>query len=497
MSYVFTPSTTGTTLYNMSNSDLRQLYSKVVELSEQEEDFWMQFEGRGEDSVIQTKTDTSKGAGQRIRFTNTTGFHMQGRFGEETFDSSEYYEQNRINGFDLTVDWIRNAARISKRAEEYMGLRGEIASKIPENLGKWLGREKSYRMDQLFLKRGQGRNTIYAGGKTSLDALTTSDILSYDEIVGMTNQVKRVGGKPGMVARVGRNAIKKYCLVATSDALLPLKKSSDYQNIARDSDVRGATNVLQQGGYIDLDGQVIKERDVLDHDGPGPIGSSMNPRALLGNAITAGTTALTLKGGGSTAWADLKHTPYFRCFPDFPVIFHTGDTIAAGTASFYVAIINPPDAATDPGKFGFYKCNANGWSSDVNVLTVEERLGAGSAGIANTQVGEVEWDADVNTAVHPVGATIILTNSSGVPIGYSFMLGSRAAYRGYGMYRRSMPVEQHEGSGPDAFIHERYIQSVFGQCLVKDVADRYPGYLTIAHAIEYAGDRLNPTLASS
>jgi hypothetical protein len=62
------------------------------------------------------------------------------------------------------------------------------------------------------------------------------------------------------------------------------------------------------------------------------------------------------------------------------------------------------------------------------------------------------------------------------------------------MWRNNMEMDRKEGSGPGAFILERYIQSVFGQCLRQDTLGRKPGYLILAHAIN-AGVELNPTLA--
>lgn len=496
MSYLFTSPNTGTSLSDQSSDDVRKLYSKVVRLHEQENDFWQEFEGLGEDAFIQTVVDTSKGQGQKIRFTNTTGFYKKGRKGDEYFDSSDYFDQMFINGFDLEVDWLRHGVRLNARAEEYMGLRGELKSKIPQNLAAWMGREKSYRLDQLLLRRGDGRNTMYAGtNNNSVDDLESTDIISLNEVIRMKQELIRVGAKPGMVGKDGRNRIHRYLMVATTDALSGLKKSSAYQQMVRDAGLRGEYNQLFRGGYVDLDGTGIKERFVLDHDGPGPIGSSMNPRAKLGNAITAGTATFTIKGGGDSDYAAVKHVPYFRCFPNFPVEFIPNDTITAGTSSFYIAIVNPMNGDANQGKWGFYKCNANGWSSDLNVLTVEQRLKATDAGgISSDQVGNVTWDAAKNTDTHPIGSTIILTNSSGVPYGYSFMMGQQTAYRGYGQYRNLMTYEEHEGTGNGAFILDRFIISVFGQCLRQDTIARKPGYLTLVHAID-PGVNLNPTLA--
>lgn len=501
MAYDITAATTGTTLSAGDSNGVAKLYRRTVEINEQENDFWQEYEGMGEDTFIQTVTETSKGAGQKITIRNTTGFYMDGRMGDEQFDTNEMFEKSSTQSYDLEVDWLRNAHSMNARGEEYMGIRGELKSKVPQNLAAWMGREKGYRMDQLFLRRGDGRNYLYANGKLTLDLLRPADVLSVNQLITMKQELIRVGAAPGLVGKAGRNRIHKYMLIGTTDALTEMKKSTAYQTLLREAGEQNQYNPLFRGGYYDLDGQVIKERFVLDHDGPGPIGSSLNPRALLGTAVAAGTAAFTIKGGGSTARAALKYTSYFRHFPNFPVEFMPNDTIAAGTASFYIAIINPLTAETDPGKWGFYRCSANGWSSDLNIITIDRRLGSADETVATTNirdnvVGNVTWDADVNTDVHPVGSLIVLTNSSACPIGYSIMLGQRAAFRGYGKYRNDMPMEYKEGSGENAFIMRRYIQSVFGQKLREDFLGRKPGFLVLGHAINCGVD-LNPTLVAA
>ena len=59
-----------------------------------------------------------------------------------------------------------------------------------------------------------------------------------------------------------------------------------------------AAKTYWDGGWEKVRGVVISDRRVIDHDGWGPIGSAMNPKALLGNAITASSTAITVLGGG-------------------------------------------------------------------------------------------------------------------------------------------------------------------------------------------------------
>jgi len=497
-SYLTTAGTTGTSLANMSADDVRKLYDHALIMSEEDGDFWMEFEGKGPESFIQTKLDLSKGAGHTIRFSTTGGYGKMPVYDEGLYPDAKFNVDD-IGGFDLKVGCVRFGARQTALAEEKMGLRGELRRHTPLKLGNQMGRFKTWQMDQLFNKLGGGRNTMYTGGKTSLDALRTTDILNYDEVQKAAAEMQRVGAQPANIYRDElQNKVYSYTLVSPTDGLIPLKKSSDYQNLLDKAGVRGDENVRFKGGYVKLDGQVIKERVVRDPSGKIPIGSAQNPRARLGVAITAGTTEFNIQGGGSAANAAETHIPWFWNFPKFAIQWTDGTSYdPASDASFYVAIINPATDATSPLKWGFYKIDGNVWTSDLNQLTVDERLGSAASGDRLTTVGNVIWDADVNTDAHPVGSLIILCNASAVPLGYSLMLGQRAAYRGYGMWRNKRSYQYHEGmTEDDAFIYDRYIRSIFGQSLPEDIGGIYPGHLKIVHPIDINID-LNPTLAAA
>lgn len=491
--------TTGTSLAALSASDVRTLYSQTVMAHEQMHDFWHEFEGRSPQSIIQSKRDLSKGAGQDIRFTNIAGFYMEAKQGDQIFEDGDDFERLKISGFNLTVDFLRHGVRITARAEEYMGLRGELRGQIPANLGAWLGREKTFRMEQMFIRKGDTRNTAYAGGKATRDELTTTDTLTYAEATRLKRLMSRVGGRPGAVAKKGKNVIKKFCIVGTSDGLYSLENSSEYKTMLESADARGGMNYLFSGGFTDLRGMIIKEYDVIDHDGDGPIGSSLAPRAELGAAIVAGTGALELKGGGTAGAAALPNVAYWRCFPNFPVVFTPDDTEAAGTDAWYLTVYNHEDSAagSDMGKFCIYKCTSNDWDGGLlNTVTVTERLGATTSGVAQkAQVGNVVWDAAVNTQDHPIGAVAVLSNANGVPIGRSICLAKRAAFRGYGKFERMASKQSHEGEGEKAFIYDRFITSVFGQAPCQDTKARKPGFIVLEHAIVYAGEEITPTLA--
>lgn len=470
----------------MSPGAQRKLWKRGAEIYEQTHDFFQQMEGpMRRRSIIATETDTSKGKGQKITFTNLSGFYGEGKSGEGLFETKDDFESLLINDYELVVDYLRNATRWSARSEEFMGMRGELAMHIPSQLGEWMGRMKSERMFMMFNKKGANGNYVYANGKGNSDELVSADTLNYDEIVVLNTQMKRMGGKPAHLGKT-RNGrpLFRQCVVTTSDALFSLELDPSYKQIMRDAGARGDANYIFDGGYTDVRGNVLKEYVPIDHDGDGPIGSPINPKAELGEEIAANNNAPTIKGGGNENAAAKAGIRYFKWFPRYAYEFQPEDKydISKDDAHFYVLIVNPPGGANG-NKIGMYRCTVN----DGNKLTVDQRLRSADSGSAKKTVGDVTWNtgawSGLHTDSHPVGSTIVLCNKKGVPLGHSLMLGAGAAVRGYGRDRNHRTSEKHNGE----FIMETYIRSVFGQEPRRDRRGRCPGFVHLTHAIQYAG----------
>tara|TARA_R110000772_G_scaffold143235_1_gene252759 strand:- start:28891 stop:30351 length:1461 start_codon:yes stop_codon:yes gene_type:complete len=484
MSNSVSPNTTGASL--AAQATPAELWQKEFDIYEQANDFWKPMEGTTNKSLIRVKTDLTKGAGSTLNIRNLSGLYGAAQHGDDRFDTAAKFDTLKVNDYQLTIDVLRNAISLTERAEEWMGVRYQLENGMPGMLGEWLGREKSHKLFMMFKHKGTAANTIYANGKANRDALVAADTLDMELITGMGTRLSRLNGRP---ARIGiddmGNAIDKYCVIATKDALRSLKADNDYKLLARDGSERGINNPLRKGGYIELDGQVIKEYNPVDHDGEGPIGCPIGARAELGAAVTAGTTTFDILGGGTAEAGAVTTREYFRDFPDFNYKFRSTDTIGVGSADFYVAIVNLEGA--DAGKFGFYQCDAN----DGNKLTVSQRMSAtDGTGIRLDAVGGLTFSAAVNTEAHPVGSPIIFTNSTGVPIGQTLMLGANAGIRGYGKHRSKTGPESDE----DGFIKEFYVRGYIGQTPRTDRRGRSPGFIVMEHAVSYEGIPLSPNL---
>lgn len=453
----------------------QQLWQRTIDYFEANTDFWQKFEG-GKDRPIMVKTDTSKGEGHTMNIKVGSEFSDEPHYGDESFADETDFEKDLLGEYQLKIGLMKHGVSISEFAEEDNGLRGLLASEHPAKEGRWMGRQKTDGIDLMLRDETGDTNMMIAGGKTR-DTLVAANGLSYNLISTAANFLGRLGGSKADLGAQASQAMR-YMLVTTADAATVLRQTTEYQNAIQQAAARGKMNPYFTGEIDDLGGISIIDREVIDMDYDGPLGSPMNPRATLSTAITAGTTAFNIVCGAVTS-GKKRYTKYFENY-SYKRIGQTD--YSAPSTTRYVLIINPPTAATDPNKIGMYSYTVN----DGIKLTVAGRLGSAASGIRSDTLGSVTWNTGVwsgkHTDVHPVGALVIPCNALGEPIGWSYLLAKAAILRGYGKYRNFLDTsERFEGN----FGRKVYVRSYHGQKIRRDRLGRQPGVLKIMHALHY------------
>lgn len=464
-----------------------EMWQKEFEVYKQSEDFFKSLEGKTLSAVIPTRNDANKGLGQVINIRTMSGLYGPGKQGDARFENASDFDDPQMGEYAVRVDVLRNAVSSTERAKAEHGMAHELGVGLPRELGRWYGRKKTHRLFMSFEHQGGEANTIYANERGSLDALTFADVLNVDEVTGIGSILSVMNGTPAEI-RVDRrgNTVSGYAIVGSTHSLLSLKQDDDYKKMLHDAAKKGESNPLFVGGYVDIDGNFVREHKPLKHDGRGPIGSPLTPEALLGIDIAAGTVAFDITGGGSAAAAADTRKEYFQDFANFAYAFNSVESlVVAGNPDFYVVVYNVSGA--NRGKWNMYKCGAN----NGNKITVTQRLGSAASGIRATQVGNVVWDAAKNTDVHPSGSLVFPVNANGVAYGTTFGFAAGAGIRGYGLHDGKRGQETDE----DGFITETYIRGYFGQRPRKDAAGRFPGFLKLKHAVIRKGIGYTPTLA--
>lgn len=478
--------TTGGTIALQNALNLPVIWEKGAIAAEYESDWMSVFEGGDTKASVSVKTIPAT-AGATMTFRTTTGLGADGVRGDELISNSPGPEEARFSAFQLKVDYVRHAAKVNRRAGLVTGLMDEIKSGFNTQLGDWLGRKKTKDLLMMFRHLGNGENYTFVNGKNR-ETLRQTDTLAMSNIVTTGQALRTLGARPALMTVDKQSGAKLagFKFIGLGEAMTNLRNSTQYRDAAANAQVRGDTNTIFSGGLVKIDGNVIVEVNPPDHDMEAAIGSPLAPRAFLGVNIAAGTTQESITGGGnatSGGATKLAHK-YFEDFSNYAYRFgvDAGQALTADTTTDRYAIIYNLTGA-NAGKWGFYKFRVN----DGNKLTMHSaasRLAAAAVGVASTTVGNVTWNAAVNTDIHPSGSLIIETNSYGIPFARTLVLGAMAACRGYSSSERMVRQEE---QGEGGFLWTVFIRSVFGQSPFARLDGRKPNFMVVESALSYAG----------
>jgi hypothetical protein len=503
---VYIPLSGGTTasydVETLAPELVKEIFPKVLDATSFTTDFFRQFESRirakpkGGDSqtdtqlwtsangsIVISNRDSAVQGGQKIKVGKRGHYYGEGKRGEQLFTDQYDFEKDQLGEHSFVVDWIRDAHQITRRVDLILGMKNALLDNRAEEMGQWLGRQKQDEtLKRLLYDPAAVNNQLVIGGK-SIDQLTSSDVITIDFVKQVRAMFAPYGGIPFAYRKTKNGVIHKYAAIAPICAWQGMKNTSDYNLLLENADQRGDGNKLFTGEMPEIDGIIPFELPSINHKEPGRIGTYLDPRAFLGTALTTTTplASLVLNGGRVANWVtDYPNRQFFAHFPGAPITFigNQGNR-AAGTGNYYALLVNLPSAATDPNKIGLIQ-----YTTDGITLTVSNRLAAANGAAGNTTVGQVTWNAAVNTATHGIGTTLIIPcNAKGVPIVATLFAGSETVYRGTGSVDNEFGVENHEAN----FLKRSFVGSIFGTGLNKDLAGEVNGYFTLWSAATYAG----------
>src|SRR5688572_5088363 len=163
-----------TTAYPVNHNLAVKLWSKKLYHDVIGEEFFKTFVGEGSDSLIQLKTETSKGPGDRIRVGLRALLTGDGVQGDSTLEGNE--EALSTYSDDVFINQIRHAVRsdgkmseqrvpFSVREEARMGLKDWWSERLQVTLA-----------NQLTGNTGQA-NTLYTGNNATIAPTATSRII--------------------------------------------------------------------------------------------------------------------------------------------------------------------------------------------------------------------------------------------------------------------------------------------------------------------------------
>jgi hypothetical protein len=443
----------------------------------------------GADRLIETRRDLAKGGGTEVRFPITNEYMGRPVLGDRPLVEGDY-ESDELKSESVTIGLVKFGQSSSDFNKQ--SIPQEILMGTAGKLGRLMGRQ-SYEdaaMTHLHTAHATSRMIKYGN---SPDDLRSADEFSYLDILEMSGTMAPLGGEPITMSEDSNGSVLHgYHVLATTPAFTALKADATVQNLHINAAGRGNKNPVFTGEVYTLDGNIIQHWSPVDHTFAGPVGSPYAPRAYLGEAIASGTTDVTVKGGRNATNAAKALAQYFRWFPHLTgdtnkykfasgaTLAHDSDIWGYGTSGkFYITIVNPRNAATDPGKWCIYEIDEN----TGNTLVTSKRLGATDSGTRYQTVGGVTWDSAKNTVAHPVGSLIYLSNNKGLPLCVTPMFGRRAMRCGMGMWDNF----RHQDPKAQGMYNFLYIYSVFGHKCVQDFGGQTPNILNLIHTYKMEG----------
>lgn len=461
---------TPTTLADFASANpsvVPQIWDAIVQTGVNAKEWLSKFQGAGPENVIIEKQEQLARAGNQVNFTIESDLVGDRVLGSTTAIGTE--EKENLNTYSVLVDFKRHPVARDRRFESFRGAKAK-ASMAVKVMG-WMARFKQHEAllslvkNAAYTTSGKTYNLFFSGGGSSLDSLTADTVLDTGCFEMGRAKLVGVGANPANLSQVDGEEIPEFVLWGTSRALEGLTNDQAWNTFNNNARAREGSNAAKNPLLTHSYGlyKGIRAFEVMnpDHDNPknGAVGSPLEPRALLRTALT-GTSVTEINGGGSGATSTAAL--FFKDFPGYDYLFHSGQTPAADGATYYALILNLP-GTTDAGKREVI--SYTGSANDGN------KLGTVTRGL-NSQ------DDDYSPN-HAANSLIVPCTKNGIPYAWVPILGRGALLRAYGETREEVAFEEQDYG----FIKGACVTAVFGQTPPIRADSRLMNYVMLAVAI--------------
>lgn len=452
-----------------------EVWQDVVTEEYKQHDVFNKFtgsEGSGMPVVKKSETGLSSGKARTVHFTNVARIGGQGVLDETQLTGTE--AKMNFQTYELTLGLLRHSVGWTQVLGLFRLGRGTPAQISAGLMAEWYGQKVSD--DKMIALRDDALksspdNFYIVGGHTSLDDLTSADVINTREIENSRMRLQGIGFKP-MSLDIGEMGAEnpQALFFGPDEGLVPLKRQTAYLQAVREARERSSKNPQFTGSYVVWDGNIIFRHNVVESTTNGRLGTPLRPIARLGTAL-ADATPTTLTGGG--LMDPNGQGDYFANFPGYPWKFFKDQTLPTDTNTYYAIIWNPTDK-----KYEGVSYTAAGFSADGRSLTVTRAvtsvLATGHAKYSNA---------------HPSGALIIPCTKNGVPICFHLHMGQMALCQGTGVFELEQIIrnDDYANKKGQAHLNAIGIQAIRGFSAYQDVRGRRPNYMLVASALDLPG----------
>lgn len=443
--------------------------------------------GSGKPFIV--KTDLAKGRMDKINMNVGTELGQAGRRGTQT--AVNYEEQLIQSNWSVTIDMLRVVVGWNEITRAVANT-GDEWDKYAELTGKRVGQIEQEDMLMRCRQRATAINTVRPGNRASLNAIRYSDTIDTTTFGRAASILSTRAGDPATLT-TDRNGmpVNGFVFLGADMGLESLWTDSTFTSALQHADVDGADAAYWTGKIPMWRGNAIKRWYVKDHDNPGPIGSSIIPRAVLGDAITSATTAFTMYGGGRTQSSLGNAATLYKPFEYFygaDKLFGESISMGSDSAIYYFVVLDPAD-----GKWNLYSYAGTGVNSNGHSITITSRLHSSTAGVGYTTIkddgfggsGATLWtyDATVNKVAFPTGSLIVQVNQRIVPICDILGFAAEAGGKCYGSIKNQRISEEADYGALKGVGTASY----YGSDMASDTLGAYRRYVRIQAAYTLPG----------
>lgn len=247
------------------------------------ETFFDRFVGTSENSIIVLDNKLQKEKGDTVTFGNVSKLTGAGVDGDAVLEGNE--EAINTDAFSVTINQKRHAVRLDGILSEQKApndMRETAKNVLKMWFAEYVDKDKFTKLTA----SPTSYRTVYAGGKTTENTLTDTDLLTTD-LISLAKRKAKLPPAAG-INRIRPIMIKgkpHYVLVAHDWQLRDLKQSDKWINAQKDANIRGEDNPLFSGADGIWDGVIIYSHESI------PITTTGATSANVGHALLLGAQA--------------------------------------------------------------------------------------------------------------------------------------------------------------------------------------------------------------
>lgn len=230
----------------------KQLWTEALK-----ETYFNKFTGEGENSIIQTKTELKKDAGDKITVPLLMNLVGDGITGDNTLEGNE--EALQFYDCPVEIDQIRHAVKLKGRFEEQK-TQINLRTSAKNALKKWFSEKMEKMVVAALTTTPDADHVIYAGGVANKNAIAATNKMTADLISAAARKAKTATPK---IRRPVVDGKEYYVMLVDPYQARDLKADTKWVEAQKFAAARGENNPIFTGMLGVYDGVIVHEYEYL------------------------------------------------------------------------------------------------------------------------------------------------------------------------------------------------------------------------------------------